>query len=86
MSVLKTTKQIARHKPQQKIHLQRRRIFVILSVAKNPRFKGANSHFDFMDTSPKAQYDKADFIFICVCKLLVNPRKSGDKAHLGVPL
>ena len=25
--------------------------FVILSAAKNPHFKGANSHFKFVDTS-----------------------------------
>ena len=48
------TKRLARRRRSKKP-----RTFVILSVAKNPRFKGANSHFDFMDTSPKAQYDKA---------------------------
>ena len=29
-----------------------------MSVAKNPRFNYANPHFEFLDTSPKAQYDK----------------------------
>ena len=29
-----------------------------------PRLKCANSHFDFMDTSPKAQYDKTQVSMI----------------------
>ena len=33
-----------------------------MSVAKNPRFNYANPHFEFLDTSPKAQYDKGSVI------------------------
>ena len=48
---------------ERKIHLQRRQGIVILSLLqkgeKSTEFK---THFKFMDTSPKAQYDKDSVI------------------------